>query len=125
MSEDVTDIEPLRADLAYLKEAFREVHTAIIGDDRLGHKGLVSRLADLETVEKQIPEVHGAIETRRLEGDRRLHERIDTLEKDLTGQLAKLTQEVKTSKAYLVGVGIGASLLGGGTAWGIFQATGG
>lgn len=123
MSEDVTDIEPLRADLAWLKEAFKDVHTAIIGDERLGHRGLVNRTADLEAVEKMIPEVHGAMEDRRIDGDRRLHERIDTLERDLTAELSKLTQEVKTSKAYLVGVGLGASLLGGGTAWGILQAT--
>lgn len=132
MSDEVTDIEPLRADLAYLKDAhkefrseFREVYTAIIGDDRLGHRGIVTRMADLEAVEKGIPEVHAAIDQRRTDGDKRLHERVDGIEKNLTAELASLTQEVKTSKAYLLGVGFGAAILGAGGAWSVTSAMGG
>lgn len=131
MTEEVSDIEPLRGDISYLKEAVREVHTAIIGDERLGHRGLVARVDHLEQIERDRPQTHGKIEQNRIDGDKRSHERIDEtneriteVERQFTASLAGLTQEVKTSKAYLIGVGVGSAILGGGGVWGLTQALG-
>lgn len=47
---------------------------AILGDGSIGHKGLVERVRELEVTD-------GGIDQRRLDGDRRLHERIDQVER--------------------------------------------
>ena len=65
--------------LTAMPEAVNRLHRALIGDATIGHRGVVERLGMLEQVERSIPAVHASIDDRRIEGDRRAHERIDEI----------------------------------------------
>ncbi len=52
-------------------DRFERLERAILGDDEVGHLGAITRLNQVE--HEVIPD----IEKRRIDGDRRLHERLD------------------------------------------------
>ena len=107
--------------LEVLDPRIERMERAILGEGAIGHLGLVDRVKDLETAARSISEVHGQMEERRIDGDRRLHERIDHIHngKASTEDMMKLSGEVnKMARKFdriiwiVAGVGIGSGGLG-------------
>jgi len=63
--------------LGELNNRFERVERAILGDDSIGHLGLVKRTEMLEVLGRDAQIVHDGIDARRIGGDKRTHERID------------------------------------------------
>lgn len=124
MTDLSIELEPLRDDIGALKESMREIHTAIIGDSRLGHKGLVSRTNELESLAKEVETMHYAIEERRNEGDKRAHQRIDEVKVELGEQLRTIEKKVDRMLWTTFGAGLSGLVLGGGGVWAFLRGVG-
>lgn len=83
----------LIASLTALPEAVDRLHRALIGDPEVGHRGVVERLAEFDLIERQIPSLHAELDARRVEGDKRVHERVDMLEERMEIELAALDEK--------------------------------
>lgn len=130
-----TTDEDLRSAVSELAEGFRDVRQAILGDERLGHDGLVKRTRLLEQLAQGAPEIHQGIEDRSRDSVKRTHERIDELEKAQRTRTESLEEaltdslravEKKVDRMIWMAAGAGASglLAGAGGAWAIIQASG-
>lgn len=93
--------------LEVLAPRFDRVERAIMGEGPIGHIGLVGRVQQLETS-------HTVLAGERLEGDRRLHERIDGLHngKASAEDFSKLSRKVDRVLWIVAGVGLGSGGLG-------------
>jgi hypothetical protein len=101
-----------------LRARFARVERAIMGDPSVGHKGLVTRVEALETLALSAPELHQTIDDRRIEGDRRLHDRIDRQEELARDEVAAIGKKVDR----IIYVFAGAFLGGAGTGGGVMYA---
>lgn len=106
-----------------LDPRIERMERAILGEGSIGHIGLVDRVKDLEVIARNIDTVHGQIDDRRVDGDRRLHERIDHIHNGkastedmlrLSGEVSKMARKFDRVIWIVAGVGIGS---GGLTAW--------
>lgn len=101
------DLAALHAQLAgvnkNLGDRLERIEAALLGDDELGLDGMVRKLRRLDADNAQSALTHEAMETRRREGDARLHERIDALE-----------GKWKLAVGIAVGASVGSA---GGAAW--------
>lgn len=77
----------LAAQLALLPAAVDRLTKAIMGDEGIGHDGLVTRVAGLEGIAGNIHTVHADIDQRRVDGDRRAHDRIDAMKEKVDAEL--------------------------------------
>jgi hypothetical protein len=106
------------------------IERGLFGDDGIGHIGLVDRLETLEGIARGINEVHNGIDGRRVEGDRRLHERIDVeIIAEMRKGESRLTEETrkldkKVDRAIWIVVGASLALNGGGI-WAAARVAGG
>ena len=98
----------LVAALVELPAITRRLERAILGDPSIGHAGLVERLASLELVEKQLPEVHQQMDGRRAAGDQHTLSLIEELASD--GRRI----ERKVDRLIWLFIGAGAVTGGGG-----------
>lgn len=115
MSSDLTNDELLR-DLA---RRFDRMERAILGDHTVGHLGAIERLNQIDAAHLEVPEVHRQMESDRLAGDRRLHDRIDAHEDDTRSRLDSIEKKLDRSIWLLVGTGLGGALAGGSAVWAI------
>lgn len=83
---------------------------AILGDDTIGHVGLVSRVRDLEEVAKSEEITHQAIDERRRASVARAHERIEEVEQQIKTELQSLENRVNRMLWVAAGIGIGSGL---------------
>jgi hypothetical protein len=90
--ETPTISHELASQLALLPSAVDRLTKALMGDDAIGHDGLVSRMTVLEAIAQNIHVVHGEIDQRRIDGDRRVHERVDALDKRIRAELEALRE---------------------------------
>lgn len=102
-----------------LHTRFNRVERAILGDPSVGHRGLVNRVENLERLGESAPEVHGAIDQRRVEGDRRAHDRIDELDTSTRDRLTSIEKKLDRAIWLVTGAFIGGGLIGGGSVWAI------
>lgn len=99
------------ARLERIEASIARMERAILGDPSVGHQGLVTRVERLEVHDKEATDAHYAIDQRRSDGDRKLHERVD----EIAGDWSR-------AKATLLGLAIGVSVAGGfGGTW-LFNA---
>ena len=110
MPEEVgvqAEINALHAQIASVEknlgDRLSRIERALLGDDDVGLVGMVQRVNKIDEENRSAAEIHNAIEDRRREGDKRLHERIDKLERSW-------------AKAIWLGVGVSIGSAGG-TAW--------
>lgn len=90
-----------------LNDRLERIEASLLGDQDLGLKGMVRRVERLDELADSSSDVHAAIEQRRTDGDRRLHERIDEQEARWEGRWNKL-----------IGIVVGATVASaGGAAW--------
>lgn len=73
-----------------MKESLGRLERALLGDPSIGHPGLVRRLENIENDHARIAGEHSIITEARADGDRRAHERIDTLAKTVHDQITAL-----------------------------------
>ncbi len=66
-----------------LDPRIERMERAILGDGSIGHIGLVERVRDLESIARGVDQVHGAIDERRIDGDKRLHIRLDEVREEI------------------------------------------
>ena len=102
--------EQLIADLA---NRFDRVERAILGDETVGHIGLVTRTDRLEEANALEERIHADIDERRLAGDRRAHNRIDELEENLQAEITSVGKKIDramwlSAGAFIGGFGIGS-----------------
>jgi hypothetical protein len=91
MPADQTELYAAVTDLG---ARFERVERAILGDPEAGHLGAIARLNAIDDQHRNIPEEHGALDERRIEGDRRLHQRIDDHEANLTRVEKKIDRTI-------------------------------
>ena len=113
--------EELISDLA---TRFDRVERAILGDESVGHVGLVTRMERQEETARLEERIHLDLEKSRVDGDRRGHYRIDKIDLENGDALALIEKKIDrtiwvSAGAFLGGIGIGTftdlrSLLGGG-----------
>ena len=110
MPEEVdvqAEINALHAQIAsvekHLGDRLSRIERALLGDDDVGLVGMLQRVNRIDEETRSAAEIHNAMEDRRREGDKRLHERIDKLERSWV-------------KAIWLGVGVSIGSAGG-TAW--------
>src|SRR5690606_23897866 len=94
-----------------LGDRLDRIEKALLGDREIGLTGMVERVQELDREARSATDAHQAMEDRRREGDKRLHERIDKLERSW-------------AKAVWLGVGVSIGSAGG-TAWLTHLLTGG
>ena len=107
----------LIASLTAMPDAVDRLHRALIGDQTIGHRGVVERLGVLEAVERAIPEVHAKIDERRVEGDRRAHERIDEIDKKYDAEVEAIRDDgrrIERKVDRLIWLFLGAGAVTGG-----------
>lgn len=117
--------EDLYRAVSDLTDGFREVQQAILGDERLGHTGLVKRTRALEDLALAAPELHRAIEEKAAGSVARAHERMDALEEAFTVSLGRVEKKVDRLIWMIAGAGASGLLAGAGGAWAIITAAGG
>jgi len=93
-----------------LSRRFSRVERALLGDDSIGHLGLLKRTEMLEVLGRDSQNVHDGIDERRRDGDARAHERIDRVEKKIDRLLWAFA---------------GAGVVAGGSVAGLIRALGG
>lgn len=103
--------------LEELNRRFSRVERAILGDDTIGHLGLVRRVESLEVLGKDAQVTHDAIDTRRQDGDKRAHERID----GVFVELARVEKKIDR----LLFAFMGAGVVAGGSVAGVARLLGG
>lgn len=89
-----TEITQMLAQVSALTIQQQELTRAIIGEEKVGHKGLVKRVALIEDEHRQNPVILAAIAEARVEGDKRAHQHIEEVEEKLEIKLDEL--EVQT-----------------------------
>jgi hypothetical protein len=100
--------------LTDLATRFQRVERAILGDPSVGHRGLVSRVETLETTTTGREAEHKELEKSRIEGDRRVHERIDKVDTTADSNLRRIEKKLDrsiwmTGGAFLGGLGLGTT----------------
>lgn len=103
--------------LEALTDRFELVERAIIGDEKLGHVGLVARLSRVEEAERESSGIHLTMEKNRSEGDARVHQRVDTAEQDFRERLDKIDRKLDRAIWLVMGAAVGGGLIGGTTVW--------
>lgn len=84
-------------------DRLERIEKALMGDTAIGLTGMVGRLNRLDRLAEDATTVHASIDQRRVDGDSRLHKRVDALE---------------GKWRVAVGIAIGASVASaGGAAW--------
>ena len=53
-----TQIKDIHTGMAEMQMQMRQMYTAIVGDEKFGHEGLVSRVTALEKTKKKIGRAH-------------------------------------------------------------------
>lgn len=101
----------IAASLDLVLTRLERVESAIVGDESIGHRGLTKRVMALEAAERSFEATHEGIDNRRLEGDRRLHERLDESTAKLDGEVQRI--EKKLDRIIWVAAGIGIASGGG------------
>lgn len=109
---DVTAVAD--AILDRLDPRIARLERAILGDDSIGHVGLVTRVHDLEEVAKTAETTHQAIDERRRDSVARVHERLEEVEADIRGQINSLSKRMDRVMWVALGIGIGS---GAGASW--------
>lgn len=104
MPPDHNDHSELHALVTELGRRFERVERAILGDPEAGHLGAIERLNHIDAQHAGIPEEHGAIDERRIAGDRRLHQRID----DHEANLKRVEQKIDRAIWLIAGSGLAA-----------------
>lgn len=111
--------EPFTTDqlVADLHTRFTRVERAILGDPSIGHTGLVEDVRNLKRSEMDAVGIHGEIDKRRADGDKRLHDRLDTAEATLSENVRSI--EKKLDRAVWLGLGgfVGGGAIGAGSVW--------
>ena len=99
-----------------LRSRFVRVERALMGDPSVGHRGLVTRVESLEQLGADAPEVRAAIDQRRTDGDKRLHERLDEHQEETRDAVAAVGRKVDRiiyvfAGAFLGGLGTGGGVM--------------
>jgi hypothetical protein len=94
-SESGNSHAELEAMLTDLGARFERVERAILGDPEAGHLGAIARLNAIDAQHLGIPEQHAAIDQARIEGDRRIHQRLDKHEEETTARIEQTEREAR------------------------------
>lgn len=99
-------------------ERFERLERAILGDPEVGHLGAIQRLNVIDEDHRKIPENHDAMEKRRVDGDRRLHDRLTSHEEEATHNMNRIERKIDRLWWMLLGsTGAGVAI-----GWGISGA---
>src|SRR5690554_6124838 len=111
MPEEVdvqAEINALHAQIASVEknlgDRLTRIERALLGDDDVGLVGMVQRVNKIDEENRSAAEIHNAIEDRRREGDKRLHERIDKVER---------TNDMRWNRAVFLAIGVSIGSAGG------------
>ena len=111
MPEEVdvqAEINALHAQIAsvekHLGDRLTRIERALLGDDDVGLVGMVQRVNKIDEETRSAAEIHNAIEDRRREGDKRLHKRIDEVER---------TNDMRWNRAVFLAIGVSIGSAGG------------
>ena len=111
MPEEVdvqAEINALHAQIASVEknlgDRLTRIERALLGDDDVGLVGMVQRVNKIDEENRFAAEIHNAIEDRRREGDKRLHKRIDEVER---------TNDMRWNRAVFLAIGVSIGSAGG------------
>ncbi len=105
--------------LEELVDRFDRVERAILGEPSVGHTGIVTRMERVEDEHRKIPEVHAAIAQNRIDGDKRVHNRIDEIETQTRDRLDSIEKKLDRALWLAAGGVLGGGVIGGGSVWAI------
>jgi hypothetical protein len=103
-------------------ERLDRIDRALLGEEEAGHVGVVERVALVEEHNRLAPQRHEELEERRVEGDRRVHTRLDDHEELTRGRLDSIEKKLDRAIWLAVGAFAGGGLIGGGSVWAILGA---
>lgn len=88
-----SQLDQLIAQMSAMSVAQQELTRAIIGDEKVGHLGLIKRVSQLEAHVNERPTLLASLETSRVEGDKRTHSHIESVEDALTAKITAFEHE--------------------------------
>lgn len=87
-----------------LGDRLDRIEKALLGDREIGLTGMVERVRELDQGARSATDAHQAMEDRRREGDKRLHARIDEVER---------TNDMRWNRAVFLAIGVSIGSAGG------------
>lgn len=87
-----------------LGDRLDRIEKALLGDREIGLTGMVERVQELDREARSAVDAHQAMEDRRREGDKRLHARIDEVER---------TNDMRWNRAVFLAIGVSIGSAGG------------
>ena|SRR5690606_27992462 len=87
-----------------LGDRLDRIEKALLGDREIGLTGMVERVQELDREARSATDAHQAMEDRRREGDKRLHARIDEVER---------TNDMRWNRAVFLAIGVSIGSAGG------------
>ena len=87
-----------------LGDRLDRIEKALLGDREIGLTGMVERVQELDQEARSATDAHQAMEDRRREGDKRLHARIDEVER---------TNDMRWNRAVFLAIGVSIGSAGG------------
>lgn len=87
-----------------LGDRLDRIEKALLGDREIGLTGMVERVRELDREARSAVDAHQAMEDRRREGDKRLHARIDEVER---------TNDMRWNRAVFLAIGVSIGSAGG------------
>ena len=87
-----------------LGDRLDRIEKALLGDREIGLTGMVERVRELDREARSATDAHQAMEDRRREGDKRLHARIDEVER---------TNDMRWNRAVFLAIGVSIGSAGG------------
>lgn len=87
-----------------LGDRLDRIEKALLGDREIGLTGMVERVQELDREARSATDAHQAMEDRRREGDKRLHARIDEVER---------TNDTRWNRAVFLAIGVSIGSAGG------------
>lgn len=102
-----------------LDDRLERIEKALLGDRELGLSGMVDRVDRHERLATDASAHHDELDERRVDGDRRLHARIDNELEGVRTELAAVGRKVDRLIWMAFGAGAAGTILGGGSVWAI------
>jgi hypothetical protein len=96
--------------LARLDPRLDRLERAIMGDETIGHVGIVTRVDRLERTADLAESAHRDLDEQRKGSVARVHDRMEAVEKDIRADLRRLENRVNRFLWISAGVGIGSGL---------------